>query len=97
MGMQTSETDRADPRTAIVSAKTDDGQTVTFRSETVIAIVTAADRKTSTVMLDGGTRTTVKGAGEGLRRKVFGVSPADVQAAIKQQTAKKKGPTGLAA
>lgn len=73
-----------------ISAKTDDAQTVTFRPEAVIAILTAADRKTSTVVLQGGMRLTIKGTGEGLRRKVFGTTPEEVQAAIKQQTAGRK-------
>jgi len=87
----------ADSPGDIVSAKTDDGQVITFRMGSVVAIVTAEDRKTSTIMLDGGMRTTVKGSGEGFRKKVFGAAPAEVQAAIRRQTAKKKRPDVAAA
>jgi len=73
-----------------ISAKTDDAQTVTFRPEAVVAILTAADRKTSTIVLQGGMKLTMKGTGEGMRRKVVGTTPEEVQAAIKQQTAGKK-------
>ena len=75
-----------------ITVKSEDGQTATFRPAAALAIMTAADAKSTTVVLQGGFTILVKGSGEGLRKKIFGTSPEDVKAAVKQQLSRPGAP-----
>ena len=76
------------PQPSAITVKIEDGQTLTFRPEAVLAILSKPEGRGSTIILDGGMKLALKGTGEGLRKRVFGTTPEEVKAAVKQQAAR---------
>lgn len=73
-------------------------RTTTFQSSTVVAITTAADRETSTVLLGRGVTITVDGNGEKLRKRIFGSAYAPTKPKVKKvggSVAKPRGANGV--